>query len=60
VAVDNEREGLRNCMGFISGEFGAIDRKLKLGEYNSFQEYERDIRLFYNYFMENGPRTTNR
>ena len=60
VSVENEREGLRNCMAFIQGEFGAIDRKLKMGEYNSFSEYERDIRLFYNYFMENGPRTTNR
>lgn len=47
-------------MVFIQGEFSAIDRKLKLGEYGSFGEYEKDIRLFYNYFMENGPRTTHR
>ena len=37
-----------------------IDRKLKMGEYRTFNEYEKDIKIFYNYFIDTGPRFTNR
>ena len=31
-----------------------------MNEYRSFQEYDRDLKLFFNYFMENGPKTVNK
>ena len=31
-----------------------------MGEYRTFTDYEKDIRLFYSYFMENGPKGENR
>lgn len=46
VKGDNEKEGERACMNFISMEFMTIDRKLKNHEYQMYEEYERDIGLF--------------
>lgn len=31
-----------------------------MNEYKSFSEYEKDLKLFYNYFMDNGPKTVNK
>ncbi len=31
-----------------------------MNEYNNFSEYENDLKLFYNYFTENGPKTANK
>ncbi|CAD8091386.1 unnamed protein product [Paramecium sonneborni] len=60
VKQENDREGSRMCSQFIQQEFQPIDRKLKLGEYRSFGEYEKDIKMFYNFFIENGPRVGTR
>ncbi|CAD8065990.1 unnamed protein product [Paramecium primaurelia] len=60
VKQENDREGSRMCSQFIQQEFQPIDRKLKLGEYKSFGEYEKDIKMFYNFFIENGPRVGTR
>ncbi|EAS03779.1 amine-terminal domain guanylate-binding protein (macronuclear) [Tetrahymena thermophila SB210] len=60
VRQENERESARNCQSFIQQEFQSIERKLKMNEYKNYPEYEQDLKLFYNYFMENGPKTVNR
>ena len=31
-----------------------------MNEYRTFAEYDRDLKLFFNYFMENGPKTVNK
>lgn len=31
-----------------------------MGEYRAFSEYEKDIRIFYNYFTLNGPQNENK
>lgn len=48
------------CSQFILSEFITIERKLKLNEYKTFSDYEKDLKLFYNYFMDNGPKTVNK
>jgi len=60
LKIENEKESVRVCSGFINQEFFTIEKKLKNNEYKSYVEYERDIRLFYTYFMENGPKTVNK
>lgn len=60
IKNENEKESQRVCTTFINQEFYTIERKLKNNEYKSFTEYERDIRLFYTYFMENGPKSVNK
>ena len=60
IKVENEKESIRVCSSFINQEFYTIEKKLKNNEYKSYIEYERDIRLFYTYFMENGPKTVNK
>lgn len=41
-------------------EYGAIERKLKNNEYKSFHDFERDVKLFHSYFLENGPNGPNK
>jgi hypothetical protein len=48
------------CQNFISREFKSIERKLKLNEYNTFTEFEKDLKLFYLFLIEHGPKTVNR
>lgn len=31
-----------------------------MNEYKNYSDYEQDLKLFYNYFMDNGPKTVNR
>ncbi len=60
LRTENEKEGHRACMNFINMEFITIERKLKNHEYQMYQDYERDIGLFQQYFKENGPQTVNK
>lgn len=60
IKNENEKESHRVCSGFIQSEFQHIERKLKMSEYKSFIEYEQDLKLFYNFFIENGPKTVNK
>lgn len=43
------------CKLFITGEYSSIEKKLKNNEYESFEEYIDDLRMFQNYILENGP-----
>lgn len=56
----NEKESNNICQGFIQREFASIERKLKLHEYKTFLEYERDLKLFYQFLLEHGPKAVNR
>ena len=57
---ENEKESYRACSQFIMHEFIAIERKLKMNEYKQFSDFERDLKLFFTFFMENGPKTVNK
>ena len=41
-------------------EYTGIERKLKNNEYKAYNEFERDIRFFQSYFLENGPNGPNK
>lgn len=41
-------------------EFSAIEKKLKNNEYKTFHEFERDIKFFQAFFLENGPNGPNK
>ena len=58
--MHNEKESNNICQVFIQREFASIDRKLKLHEYKTFVEFERDVKLFYSFLFEHGPKTVNR
>lgn len=60
VRNENESEGSKQCMQFIQTEFLTIDKKLKNNEYNIFQDYERDVNLFQQFYMENAPKSVNK
>jgi hypothetical protein len=60
IKSENDRESQRICASFISMEFTTIERKLKMNEYKTYSDYEQDLSLFYNYFMETGPRAVNK
>lgn len=40
-------------------EFANVNKKLKTNEYKSFYEFQKELRTFQNYYMENGPEGTN-
>lgn len=46
ITQQNDKESYNQCMSFIQREFNPIERKLKLNEYQSFLEYEKDLQLF--------------
>jgi len=31
-----------------------------MNEYKQYSDFETDLKLFYNYYLENGPKTVNR
>lgn len=61
IKQENEKESQRVCENFIQVEFQAIERKLKMNEYGqNLQEFQNDLQLFRDYFMDNGPKTANK
>ena len=48
------------CLQFIVQEFSGIERKIKNNEYEQFADFERELKLFMKYFLENGPQIANR
>lgn len=60
IKLQNEKESVNVCTGFIQREFSSIERKLKLNDYKSFSDFERDVKLFYQFLIEHGPKTVNR
>ena len=41
-------------------EFQAIERKLKVNEYKSYKDFELDLLLFKDFFLESGPKTAKK
>ena len=57
---DNERESTIIHKNFIMKSFSSIEKKMKLGEYKTFQEFVKGINNFYVTLLENGPNLPNR
>ena len=60
IRNENQKESTRLCQNYISSEYQAIDRKLKMNEYKSFHEFTSDMNLFQQFFLENGPHCEGR
>jgi hypothetical protein len=45
----NDKESLNVCNNFISREYNSIEKKLKMHEYRSYFEFEKDTKLFYSF-----------
>ena len=41
-------------------EFNFIDKKLKQKEYENFEDYEKELKIFYSFFQENAPDLPNK
>ena len=40
IKNENEKESQRVCYNYIQMEFQSIERKLKMNEYQNYQEYD--------------------
>ncbi|KAM3136107.1 hypothetical protein pb186bvf_011729 [Paramecium bursaria] len=57
ISQQNEKEAHQVCQQFVNKEFSSIKKRINSGEYRSILEYERDIKLFYQFLLEHGPKT---
>ncbi|CAD8051484.1 unnamed protein product [Paramecium sonneborni] len=55
ICKRNEQEATNLCNSFINQEFQTLQKRLS--EYRSILEFERDIKLFYQFLLEHGPKT---
>ncbi|CAD8045767.1 unnamed protein product [Paramecium primaurelia] len=55
ICKRNEQEATNLCNQFINQEFQTLQKRLS--EYRSILEFERDIKLFYQFLLEHGPKT---
>ncbi|CAD8134885.1 unnamed protein product [Paramecium pentaurelia] len=55
ICKRNEQEATNLCNQFINQEFQTLQKRLT--EYRSILEFERDIKLFYQFLLEHGPKT---
>ena len=45
---------------FVLKEFHFIDKKLKQKEYESFEDYEKELKIFHSFYHENAPDLPNK
>ncbi len=60
LKVENEREAKKCIQEFLSSAYTTIEQKLKNNEFPSFADYEKELKAFQFYFLENGPPGPNR
>ena len=60
VMNENEKETRKACQMFLANSYSGTLSKLKQNEFENFVEYEKELRLFQQYFIENGPPGPNR
>ena len=51
----NEKEAHNVCQQFVNREFVSIQKRIN--DYRSILDFERDIKLFYQFLLEHGPKT---
>lgn len=60
IKAQNERLSKEICENFLNKEFSTIEKKLKMNEYKSFQDYDKDLKKFHRFLLENGPDVVNK
>ena len=53
--AENENESRKSCQIFLQNCYQEIEEKLRKQQYESFIEFETDIKAFQNHFEDNGP-----
>lgn len=59
VKVQNEKESMGTAHNFIVRNFSSIEKKLKLQEFKSYSEFEKEMAGLYGHVLENGPKLPN-
>ena len=60
LKAENEKESQRVCMSFIHTEYSSIEKKLKSNEYSTLGDFEKELKGFHRFYLENGPKIVNR
>jgi len=60
IKAQNAKDSQSICEAFIKKEFPTIEKKLKMNEYKSFADYDKDLKKFQKYLLENGPDVVNK
>ena len=55
IRAENEKESRKNCSTFLQNSYQPVENKLRNQDFESFGEFEREIKGFQQFFMENGP-----
>lgn len=54
-AAENEAEGREQCLDFLKDNYEVIGKRLRAGQLPTLIEYEREVRVFLEFFYEHGP-----
>lgn len=52
---ENAEEAEQQIMQFLQEAYGMIDKRLNNGEFHSLLEYEKELKAFKTFFLEQGP-----
>lgn len=55
LRLENERESINVLKNYIIKNFGVIEKKMRMNEYQNFQEFLKSVNNFYMHLLENGP-----
>ena len=55
IRAENEKESRKSCQMFLTSSYICTEKKLKGNEFENFSSFERELRAFQHYFLENGP-----
>ncbi len=58
--AENENESRKSCQIFLQNCYQEIEEKLRKQQYESFIEFETDVKAFQAHFEDNGPPGPNR
>lgn len=59
VKTQNEKESMSAAHQFVVRNFSAIEKKLRLQEFKSYAEFEKEMAGLYAHVIENGPKLPN-
>lgn len=60
VKAENEKETRMACNSFLQDSFTPIEGRLRNQDYQDFGEFEKDVRLVENDFLDRGPNGPNK
>ena len=55
IRAENEKESRKTCSAFLQNSFQPVETKLRNQDFDNFGEFERELKGFQQFFMENGP-----